>query len=762
MQINRRDLAVAATALAAAQAAHAQISRDGPQPQEAWYRRVLRWSQINLTEDDAVHFDLPFWRRYWKDNRVQGVILNAGGDVAFYPTAVPGQARAAFLGDRDFFGDLARACRADGLAVVARLAYRGTDALMSARPEWLCVGADGKPLQKFCMNGGFLYQHCAAVLREIGQRYRPDGYTLSGWGANYSLCFCPTCTRLFRDKTGHELPRVRNWEDPVYQAWIEWNAQQVMALWDDQNRIARETGGPHCLWVGQTLSYPSRGIKAISERSPFLMIDYQSRNEDNGIEDGTTAGKVFNGLMGWEKPVAQAIGLYHGARLVSSPEPEWGGFMRQTIASGIRPWIHTFSSYSEDKRRFADAPVLMQWHARNEQYLFDRKPVATVGVVWSEQNNIYFGRDFLAERVLDAWNGMTRALVKGRIPFVAVNVDHIDRDAPDLTTLVLPNVGVLSADHIASIRRFVARGGNLVATGNTSLYDQFGSPHDDYALADLFGAHRTAEAPTPRLPATESSTSASPLKFFLESAGLELPKGPRRTTSLTQTYLRLTPSLRRQTFGPHRADEPAVAPGAKRHPVLAGLDATDLVVFGGSLSPLRLDPGAEPLLTFIPAIPDQPPESAWLRTASTDIPGLIVNVQPNGSRIAFIPAELDRRYSINGFPDHATLLGNAVRWTAGELPLAVSGPGWLDCSAYRQRGRMIVHIQNLSGHRERSPAEEYLPVGPVKVRVRLDDGVPGTSCQALVAERSLPVSRSGRWAEIDLTSITANEVLVVA
>ena len=761
MLINRREFLGGAAALLATRLAPAGVAEGASARGEVWYRRVRRWWQINLTEDDPVNFDFAFWRQYWKDNRIQGVILNAGGDVAFYPTSVPGHRRAEFLGERDFFGELIKGCRTEGHVVVARLAYRGTDELMRAHPEWLCVDAAGKPQKKFCMNGGFIYQHCSSVLREIGERYRPDGYTLSGWGQNYTLCFCPTCIRLFKEKTGQDLPKKRNWDDPVYRSWIDWNAAQVMALWDHHNRIARETGGPDCLWVGQTFPFPIRGLKAIADRSPFLMIDHQSRNEDGGIEECSTTGKLLSGLMGWDKPVAQAIGLYQGARLVSSPEPEWGAFTRQSIASGIRPWLHTVSSYSEDKRRFSGKPTLMQWHERNERFLYDRKPVATVGVVWSEQNNIYFGRDYLAERVLDAWNGMTRALVKGRVPFVVVNVDHIERDGADLEALVLPNVGALSDAQVANIRRFVERGGNLVATGASSLYDHFGQPRPDYALADLFGAHRTADSPTPVLPSVEASRPATPVKDFLETLGLELPQGPRRSTSVTQSYLRLTPELRRKTFGPHHAGEPPIAGDAARHPVLDGLDGTDLVIFGGELVPLRLDPAAKPLLTYIPPIPAQPPESAWLRTPKTDLPGLIANVLPNGSRVVFMPAELDRRYSINGFADHATLLANAVRWAAGELPLAVSGPAFLDCSLYRQPGRLIVHIQNLSGHRDRPPAEEYLPVGPVKVRVRLDEGVAGKRCRALVAERNVPVRRSGNWTEMDLNSIAANEVLII-
>ena len=86
-----------------------------------WYRRALRWGQTNITERDPVRYDIPWWREYWKRTSIQGVIINAGGIVAYYPSKFPLQHRAEFLNGRDLYGELVAAARTDELAVVDRM-----------------------------------------------------------------------------------------------------------------------------------------------------------------------------------------------------------------------------------------------------------------------------------------------------------------------------------------------------------------------------------------------------------------------------------------------------------------------------------------------------------------------------------------------------------------------------------------------------------------------------------------------------------------
>src|SRR6478609_3268014 len=127
--LSRRKFLATATLSAAALAQARAIERaasptpNQPQPASAqpWYRRTYRWGQTNLTEVDPRDCDVSWWRQYWKRTRVQGVIINAGGIVAYYPSNYPLHYRPKALGDRDLYGELAAAAHTDSLVVFARI-----------------------------------------------------------------------------------------------------------------------------------------------------------------------------------------------------------------------------------------------------------------------------------------------------------------------------------------------------------------------------------------------------------------------------------------------------------------------------------------------------------------------------------------------------------------------------------------------------------------------------------------------------------------
>jgi hypothetical protein len=728
-----------------------------------WYRRAYLWGQTNITEQDPVRYDVDWWRAYWRRTKLDAVIINAGGIVAYYPSKFPLHHRAEFLGDRDLFGELTEAAHSDGLFVMARMdSNRAAEDFFTAHPDWFARDIGGQPYRaadKYvaCINSPYYDEYVPGLLREIIERSHPDGFTDNSWAGlgRESICYCTNCARKFQAYTAKLLPRKADWDDPAYRDWIMWSYARRTELWESNNRTTRSAGGADCIWSGMNSGSITaearsfRDLREISRRAGILMLDHQHRDDDTGFQQNGDTGKRVHALLGWDKLAPESMAMYQSGpgyyRLASKPAAEARMWMIAGIAGGIQPWWHHVAAYHEDRRMYHTAVPVMQWWKTNERYLIDRTPVANVGVVWSQRNTDFFGRDAVADLVDAPYTGFMHALVRARIPYVPIHGDDIDQQGRRLKLLILPNVGALSDTQSAAIRRFVQGGGSLFATGATTLHTEWGDARRDFALADLFACHRVSDG-TPGAPSGQPASG--------QSTGAFAP------SAREHTYLRLAPELRARVDGPKTGEEPAIR--GERHPVLRGFEETDLLPFGGTLSPLTVESNAVVPLTFVPAFPTYPPETAWMRQPRTDIPGLVLS-ERGQSRIAYMPADVDRRYAREHLPDHARLLANVVRWaTADDLPLSIEGTGLIDCHLYEQPGRMILHMVNLTSEATwRAPLEELIRVGPFTVHMRLPTAQARPGARLLVSGIERPVSVSAGSATITIDSILDHEVIVL-
>ena len=718
-----------------------------------WYRKVTRWGQTNITEKDPPGYDIAWWRKHWKMTGVDGVIINAGGIVAYYPSKVPLHKQAKYLKGRDLFGELCKAAHEDGIAVFARMdSNRAHEEFYQAHPDWFTIDSEGKPykageLYITCVNSPYYNEHIPNVLTEISNLYHPEGFTDNSWSGmgRESVCYCRNCSDSFRAKTGLSLPKSKDWTDQSYRKWIKWNYERRIEIWELNNLTTNKAGGPDCIWSGMnsgSLSGQSRSfrdLKEICSRAEIIMLDSQARSDAGGFQQNADTGKLIHGLLGWEKLIPESMAMYQAGRptfrLAAKPVAEARMWMTEGMAGGIQPWWHYVSASHEDRRIYKTPGPVFEWHRKNEKYLINRKPVATVGVVWSQQNVDFYGRDESEVMTELPWRGFTQALLRSRIPYVPVNADHISRDSGNLSLLILPALGVITDDQSDAIRKFAKSGGGIIATGESSLYNEWGDRRSDFALNDIFGIHTLPDS---------------------------IPDGRKNSGETYHTYLRLIPELRSNFDGPKSNISPN--PGASRHPVLNGLDETDIISFGGMLAPLKTDKGAETLMTFVPQFPIYPPETAWMREPVTDIPGLIINNLPSGGRVIFMPADIDRQFGRYNLPDHGNLLANSARWASkGNIPLKVDSPGLIDCNIYSQPGNIIIHIVNLtSAGTWRQPVDEYIPVGPVRVRVRLSEDVKGNIVRLLVNDKEIPAVSDKKWAEFTIPMITDHELVIIS
>ncbi|MCC6167815.1 MAG: beta-galactosidase trimerization domain-containing protein, partial [Caldilineaceae bacterium] len=641
-------------------AASAQTTRSHAPaiPADNWFDRPMRWAQLTLVENDPVQYDVDFWLDFFARARCDAACLSAGGCVAFYPTRIPLHFRSPFLGERDAFGELVEGCRRLGMNVIARTDPHAVHQdVFDAHPDWILRDAAGNPVRHWadpdlwvaCALGPYNFEFMTEVTREIVQMYGVDGIFSNRW-AGHGLCYCEHCRRNFNQATGYDLPRsgdapVRfhlprgqaadsgQGRDPALTAYVAWWQERLFELWDVWDRAIRAVV-PHARFIAN--SGGATGVldmKRIAERAEILFADRQARHGVQPSWSNGKNGKEYRATLG-RKPIGGifSVGVeerYRWKDSVQNPA-EFQLFVADGVANGLRPWFTKFGGMIYDPRWLKPVIDLYTRYAGWEPYLRNERPLANVAMVYSQQTWNYYGGEQAQAKVEDHARGFYHALIEARIPFEMVHEGLLDEDhLRPFNTLILPNIAALSDAQCAQLREFVARGGSLVATYETSLYDEWGQRRPDFGLADLFGVRAAGGREGP-----------------MQNAYLTVERDPR-----TQVF----------------------------HPLLAGLEGTGRIIHGVNRILVETTaPQAYAPLTLIPSYPDLPMEMVWPRTPHTDIPQVYVR-QVGAGRVVYFPWDVDRSFWEVLCVDHGKLLANAVEWaTNEERPVTVTGPGVLD------------------------------------------------------------------------------------
>jgi len=691
-----------------------------------WYDRPMRWAQLAFVEDDPGNYDLPFWLDYFKSIHADAACLSAGGVVAFYPTEIPLHYRSRWLGTMDTFGDIVAGCRKLGMNVIARTdSHACHQDVYDAHPDWIAVDEYGNKRRHpsgpdywlTCALGPYNFDFMSSVHQEIVRGYRVEGIFTNRWSGS-GMCYCEHCQKNFRDFSGLDLPRTLDPQDASRRQYILWNQKVLFDLWRLWNQKIREIN-PQASYIanagGGALS--TLDMKTIGELAPTLFADRQGRSGLMAPWANGKNGKEYRAAMGQKAIVGIfSVGIEDKNRWKDSVQSadETRLWVADGIAQGLRPWFTKFNAKVIDRRWLPVVEKIYQWHYANESYLRNQKNFARVGLVYSQQTASFYGGEKAKSLVDDPALGFYEALIEARIPFEMVHDGLLDHEhIAQFRTLIFPNIAALSNLQCQQIREFVAGGGSVVATYETSLYDEWGVRRPDFGLASLFGASFTGKAQGPML----------------------------------NSYLSLKKDAAMDTY----------------HPLLKGFE--DATRIANAANQVDVQPLAQNLfspLEIVPSYPDLPMEAVFPPPFTTHNPGVILREHGRG-RVVYFPGDIDRTFWEVLDVDHAKLLRNAVLWATNETaPVTVEGPGVLDISVWGQRNSMTVHLVNLTNPMMmKGPAREIIPIANQHVRIRIPNGSRVAHAKLLVAGRPIPFTNEQRLIAVDVSSIAVHEVIAL-
>jgi hypothetical protein len=297
-------------------------------------------------------------------------------------------------------------------------------------------------------------------------------------------------------------------------------------------------------------------------------------------------------------------------------------------------------------------------------------------------------------------------LLEGRFFFDFVHEDDLGRETlSKYKALLLPNVAFLSDEQCRQLWDFVKSGGSLLATFETSLYDERGRPRGQFGLGKVFGIARAGER-----------------------------QGPFGNASFARIE--------------------------SQHEVLKGFSDTNWIAGSEYWVPVKA--AGRPVLSVVPAYTAYPPERVVAQRPRSEYPAVVMS-EAGTSRLAYFAGDIDRTAWQTGHTDLSQLLENTVRWLLGTpQDVTVEGEGVAELFAWETEAGYAVHVLNYNNpNLHRGWIRRHYPLGKQKVKMTVPESMKVGGVELLRAERSVPFRMLGGVVEFEIPRVDDYEVAVV-
>jgi hypothetical protein len=676
------------------------------EPGAPWHQRLHRMGQVNMTEADPVQMNVEEWADYWASLKVDAVQVSVTGILAYYPSDVPFHRRGKFLNDRDFFGECLKAAKKRGLRVLARMSpdLQWEEAL-KPHPEWFARDAQGNfvahgedpRLYRTCMFTTYYSEHIPEIMREINARYDVDGIFTNGWPplGRIPVCYCDQCKRAGAYDTAAQ--------------WDKFNAR-VLELWKLYEGIARQKR-PENLYFGNLGGsiHCTANLKQLGDVANWFNCDNQGRGGDDtpiwGCSlQGRVCSAVMKGKTSTNVTAAWSTGTPRWRNVSKSPE-EAQMWMNETVASGMVPWYHFIGAQNglgEDRRWHEPGRRYFNWLAQHDRHFTNKRTIANLGVVMGQRTHLFY-KPPSGGSVQQYIDGLYYALLDGRFLFDFVHEDDLGPETlKKYAALLLPNTALLSDEQCRQLKAYADGGGSLLATFETSMYNERNERRSEFGLADVFGIQRAGEV---------KGTNGNAFYARIES----------------------------------------------KHPILEGFEGTNWLP--GAEFRLPVKSAASAVLTVVPGYVSYPPELSYPPVPRTTEPAVVVS-EKGRSRLIYFPGDIERTMWRSGHTDLNRLLQNSIRWLLrGDAPVRIEGDGAIESFAWETQAGFAVHILNYTNPAmHRGWIRKFFPIGEQRVRLKLPEGRRVTRVELLRAAKDVPFQSKGGYIEFAIPQVNDYEV----
>jgi hypothetical protein len=680
-----------------------------------WYRTIKRVGQTNFNEHDGDSQNVEQWADFWASAKVQAVALSVSGPVAFYPSKVPFFHHSIYLKGRDLFGECVRAAKKRGLYVYGRMSpdIQWTDPkLLETHPLWFRRDEAGKLQQPApdiaytCIFSDHYAKQQPAIIRELNANYEIDGVYMNGW-PTIQVCYCENCRK------------IGDPHSPQYRAALMDKAFELIQLYK-ATVLEKSPNNFYSCNLGGGLKESGLDQWRLTREASWYTADNQSRSGVVApIWQDAQQVKFARALMG-DRSVAAVSASYGRAGRVSwrqttdtSAEPSFR--MAQTAAAGGIIWYHWLGleqGFKEDRRWQAPGRDFLSWHAKNDAHFHNKRSLASVAIVVSPRSVNAYKAPYTEDRT-DHLEGVYAALVEARIPFDFVHEQDLSEEQiSQYTVLILPNMALMSDAQAATIRRYAERGGSVLATFQTGLFDEMGNARKDFVLGDLFGISKAGD-PTQGSENAHQSMDGIHLQYIRQRGALT--QGFEDTTWIAGPVWR-------QPIAPHR----------------------------------------DTVMTFIKPYPVYPPEAVYQREPPSDIPAM-VSREVGSSRLVYMAGDVDSSFWRLDHMDLGRQITNAMHWLLKDNnAVNVEGNGLMEVIAWETQRGFAVHLLNYNGANAfRGHMRKPVALPAQSVRVTIPAGKKIRQASLLHADTRVEFKQVGNRVSLIVPKVEMYEVVAL-
>jgi hypothetical protein len=669
------------------------------------------WVYEGIQKAFVGDFANPKTLPYIDELAAMGVtVVHLGGPEPYYPPKREGGAYSN-PAERSIMRAAFDRMRKHGMRIVIGVSPYAPPEIVNQHPEWrLKSGPGEKPLdtsldlrkpenvalRSMSLNtpyGDYLIENIAEMFAD----YQVDGVSFDG---NYhaAISYTPYDMELFRKETGRDFPARIDLADDQYKIYLLW-ADTKLENWYRKLHARLRQVNPQAAVYTWTTNAGRYGHFLTTPRvmSARLNLLFDSPVQEWWLDEVNLGASVVpafgaayvRALTGGRTGASEPYIMSRGNPYSSSSFPRHELFVRCMMAmtnGSITPLaLPTAAGKEAGEHTIREIGKRKKWLIRTTQ-----EPWAAVLV--SEQTRQFYAGGQVMERFLSHALGVFRVGCEEHLPITLItDIDVRPEHLKPFKVLILPNAAALSNDQIQTIREYVSVGGGLVATCETSLFDELGHPRANFALADLFGVDYEGRpaAPTKRAELDANFAILVNDQYWAHRQGaaeMRWGAGDLLTSDLI--------------------DDPRLAQ------IVHGVQAS----FKGPM--VRMSDARAPMKRAMIMFP----------AGKEPIPAVVMGEQGKG-RVVYMAAGFDAANFSYGYPYERVIVARAIKWAARErAPVEVEAPMCVQSSVFRQKDpdgeRLVVHLFNgiNSSTDHGLPAvnvplrEEFVPIGGIKVR----------------------------------------------